>query len=377
MIKSLLAPAETPFKTGSWATAKETYPVGSVVTGTVEHLTDYGAFVSLSPGIQGMVHLQEMTMETDILPYDLFSVGQKLDVVILRVQPAQRKIRLGLKQITELWKSLETKYAAGQKIRGKVIRVMDHAVRVELEPGVAGMVTASEISWTHLKIRADDVFSLNQEVEVLVLGVNGQKRKVSLSIRQLKPNPWDQAETKYPAGIKVKGTVYKLTTQGAFVEIAEGICGLIRLSEVSWLRKPNHPSECLKIGGETEAVVLAMDQANRRLALSLKRLVPDPWETVDQRYRVGELATGNIVKLMNIGAIVELENGVQGLVHVSQISEQPEAKVKHYLKVGRSVRVRIMNIKREERRIRLSMLAASSGAETVGPSPSAPSSPAP
>lgn len=343
-------------KPDSWETVNDLFKVGSVVSGTVQHLTNYGAFIYLSPGIQGMIHISDMSEDMTKHPSDLLSVGQKLDVMILRIKKAQRKIKLGLKQLTGIWKTAETKYAVGQKVKGKISRFMNNSVIVELEPGVAGFVHATEISWSTRKKAPSEAFTPGQEVMAVVLGINILKHKMSLSIRQLEADPWHNVEAKYPFGTKVTGTAYKLMPFGALVELDGCIVGLVHVSDMSWLRKIKHPTEFLALGNEIQAVVLRVDQANRRLALGIKQLVRDPWETIDQFYNVGDLVKGKVVKLTGFGAFVELPHEFQGLVHITRISEQPVYKVKDFLQVGQDVSVRIINIDHDERRIGLSML---------------------
>ncbi len=346
-----LAPKHEP-----WETVNDLYKVGSVVSGTVQHLTDYGAFVCLAPGIQGMIHISDMSEDMTKHPADLLSVGQKLDAMVLRIKKAQRKIKLGLKQLSDIWSSVETKYAVGQKVKGKIIRLKNAGVIVELEPGVTGIVPVSECSWARLKSSPSEVFALGQEVMAIVLEVNCQKRKMSLSIRQLKTDPWENVDVKYTVGTKVKGTIRNLTNYGAFVEFDDCIYGMVHVSDMSWLRKIKHPSEFLTKGDEIAAVVLKVDKANQHLALGIKQLVHDPWETIDQLYKVGDLVKGKVVKLAGYGAFVELSHEFQGLVHMSRISEQPVDDVKNVLQVGQEVSVHIIKIDGDERHIGLSML---------------------
>jgi small subunit ribosomal protein S1 len=341
-----------------WETVKEVFKVGSVVPGTVLRLTDYGAFVQLASGILGLLHISDMSQDWTGHPSELVSVGQKLDVMILRIKKSKRKIGLGLKQLNSIWTTVETKYAVGQKIRGEVIRRKMSGLKVELEPDLIGLVPVAEISWASLKSCPIDAFAPGQEVEALVLEIDCLKRRMTLSIRQLKPDPWGEVEAKYPVGTRVKGTVCKLVPYGAFVEIEQGICGMVHISNMTWSRKISRPSELLKEGGEVEAVVLNVDKPKRHLALGIKQLSQDPWESIDQLYKVGDPVKGKIYKLTTFGAFIELQHGFQGMVHISQISGQPVAKVKDVLEVGQVVSARIIKIDHDERRIGLSMLAS-------------------
>ncbi len=344
-----------------WATIKEKFPLGSVVTGTVRHLTDYGAFVQLSPGIDGMIHISAMSHKRIEHPSELVSVGQKLEVMILDIKKSKRRIELGLKQLTANWDSVKTKFAVGQKVKGKIVRLTHVDLVVELESGVVGVVPGTEISWANLKTDPRKGFTKGEEVTALVLGFDCQKRRLSLTIRQLEPDPWIKAETKFPVGARVKGTVRSMKSYGAFVELDEGICGMVHVSNMSWMKRINHPSEFLKQGDEVEAIVLKVDPAERRVELGIKQLVRDPWEIVDQLYKVGDLVQGRVVKLATFGAFVELQPELHGLVHISRISEQPVDKVRNVLEVGQDVSVRIIKIDRDEKRIGLTMLLKRDG----------------
>ena len=339
-----------------WATVKEKFPLGSVVAVTVGRLTDYGAFVQLSPGMDGLIHISDMSHKRLEHPSELVSVGQKLEVMVLDIKKTRRHIGLGLKQITANWDSVKTKFAAGQKVKGKVVRLTHVDLMVELECGVLGVVPDTEISWASPKTNPRAAFARGEEVTALVVGFDCQKRRLTLSIRQLEADPWMKAEAKYPVGTRVKGTVRKLNVHGAFVQLDDCICGMVHISNMSWVRRINHPTEFLKIGGEVEAVVLGVDQAERRVELGIKQLVRDPWEIIDQLYKVGDLVQGRVVKLANFGAFVELQHELHGLVHISQISEQPVDKARNVLQAGQEVRARIINIDRDEKRISLSML---------------------
>jgi small subunit ribosomal protein S1 len=229
---------------------------------------------------------------------------------------------------------------------------------VELEPGVEGLVHVTELSWTKRVAKPSDMLKPDQEIEAVVLGINREEQKISLGIRQLESNPWDNAAAKYPVGTKVKGKVRNLTSYGAFVELEEGIDGMIHVSDMSWTRKINHPSEVMKKGDEVEATVLEVDRPNQRIALGMKQLGTDPWETIDTLYKVGDLVTGKVTKLASFGAFVGLQHEIDGLVHISQISEEHVDKIKNILKVGQDVSARVIKIDRGERRIGLSIKAA-------------------
>jgi small subunit ribosomal protein S1 len=234
-----------------------------------------------------------------------------------------------------------------------------------LEPGVEGLVHVTELSWTKRIAKPSDVLKPEQEIEAVVLGINRDEQKISLGIRQLESNPWDNAEQKYPAGTKVKGKIRNLTSYGAFIELEEGLDGMIHVSDISWTRKINHPSEVFKKGDEVEAVVLEVDKANQRIAVGLKQLGQDPWEQIDQFYKVGDLVTGQVTKLASFGAFVGLKHDIDGLVHISQISEERVEKIKNVLKVGEDVTSRVIKIDRGDRRIGLSIKAANYSPEQL------------
>jgi small subunit ribosomal protein S1 len=273
---------------------------------------------------------------------------------------------LGLKQkMTNPWDGIEGKYPVGAKVKGKVVNLVPYGAFVELEPGVEGLVHVTELSWTKRIAKPGDVLKQGQEIEAVVLGINRDEQKISLGIRQLEANPWDNAEQKYTAGTRVKGKIRNLTSYGAFLELEEGLDGMIHVSDISWTRKINHPSEVLKKGDEVEAVVLEVDKPNQRIALGLKQLGQDPWENIDRFYKVGDLVTGKITKLASFGAFVGLQHDIDGLVHISQISEERVEKIKSVLKVDQEVTARVIKIDKGERRIGLSIKAASYSEEQL------------
>jgi small subunit ribosomal protein S1 len=276
------------------------------------------------------------------------------------VNKEKERVSLGLKQKTaNPWDQIESKFPIGTKVKGKVVSLVPYGAFVQLEPGVEGLVHVTELSWTKRVAKPSDVLKQDQEIEAVVLGINREEQKISLGVRQLENNPWDNVETKYTVGTKVKGKVRNLTSYGAFVELEEGIDGMIHVSDMSWTRKINHPSEILKKGDEIEATVLEVDRANQRIALGMKQLEVDPWENIEKLYKVGDLVTGKVTKLASFGAFVGLQNEIDGLVHISQISEERVDKIKNVLKVGQDVSARVVKIDRGERRIGLSIKAAS------------------
>jgi small subunit ribosomal protein S1 len=331
---------------------------GDIRKGKVKNLTDFGAFIDLD-GIDGLLHITDMSWGRVGHPSEVLKVGQELDVVVLDINKEKERVSLGLKQkMANPWDSIESKFPVGTKVKGKVVNLVPYGAFVEIEPGVEGLVHVTELSWTKRIAKASDVLSLGQEIEAVVLGINKEEQKISLGVRQLESNPWDLADQKYPPGTKIKGKVRNLTSYGAFVELEEGLDGMIHVSDISWTRKINHPSEVLKKGDEVEAVVLEVDKANQRIAIGMKQLTPDPWEHIDQYYKVGDLVTGKVTKLASFGAFIGLANDIDGLVHISQISEERVDKIKNVLKPDQEVTARVIKIDKAERRIGLSIKAA-------------------
>jgi len=332
---------------------------GDIRKGTVKNLTDFGAFIDLN-GLDGLLHITDMSWGRLGHPSEILKVGQELDVVVLDVNKEKERVSLGLKQkMTNPWDQIETKFPIGTKVKGKVVSLVPYGAFVQLEPGVEGLVHVTELSWTKRIAKPSDVLKQDQEIEAVVLGINRDEQKISLGIRQLESNPWDGAAEKYTVGTKVKGKVRNLTSYGAFVELEEGIDGMVHVSDMSWTRKINHPSEVMKKGDEVEATVLEVDKANQRIALGLKQLGTDPWENIEKLYKVGDLVQGKVTKLASFGAFVGLQHEIDGLVHISQISEERVEKIKNVLKVGQDVSARVVKIDRNERRIGLSIKAAS------------------
>ena len=332
---------------------------GDIRKGTVKNITDFGAFIDLN-GIDGLLHITDMSWGRISHPSEIMKVGQEIDVVVLDVNKEKERVSLGLKQkMTNPWDSIETKFPVGARVKGKVVSLVPYGAFVQLEPGVEGLVHVTELSWTKRIAKPSDVLKQDQEIEAVVLGINREEQKISLGIRQLESNPWDNAGQRYKVGSQVKGKVRNLTSYGAFVELEEGIDGMIHVSDMSWTRKINHPSEILKKSDEVEAVVLEVDRPNQRIALGIKQLSQDPWEKIDQLYKVGDLVQGKVTKLASFGAFVGLQHDIDGLVHISQVSEERVDRIKNVLKAGQDVSARVIKIDKGERRIGLSIKAAS------------------
>ena len=332
---------------------------GDIRKGTVKNITDFGAFIDLN-GIDGLLHITDMSWGRIAHPSEILKVGQEIDVVVLDVNKEKERVSLGLKQkMANPWDNIESKFPVGARVKGKVVNLVPYGAFVQLEPGVEGLVHVTELSWTKRVAKPSDMLKPDQELEAIVLGINREEQKISLGIRQLESNPWDNAEQKYAVKTRVKGKVRNLTSYGAFVELEEGIDGMIHVSDISWTRKINHPSEILKKGDEVEAIVLEVDRPNQRIALGMKQLGEDPWANIDKFYKVGDVVEGKVTKLASFGAFVGLQHEIDGLVHISQVSEERVDKIKNVLKVGQDVTARVIKIDKGERRIGLSIKAAS------------------
>ena len=337
----------------------KTIESGQERNGIVKNITDFGVFVDLG-GLDGLLHITDMSWGRIKHPSEMVKVGDKIDVMILDVDLDKERVSLGLKQRTSNpWQGIEDKFPIGSRLRGKVVNLVPYGAFVELEEGVEGLVHVSEISWTKRIARASDILSIGDEVDVVVLNVNIDDQKIALGMRQTEANPWDTVQGRYPVGSRISGKVRNFTSYGAFVELEDGIDGMIHVSDMSWTRKINHPSEVLEKTQEVEAVVLEVDPENKRISLGLKQASEDPWNTITARYQIGNLVKGKVSKVASFGAFIELEEGVDGLVHISQISDQHIEKVRDALDVGQEVEARVIKIDQTARRIGLSIKALS------------------
>ena len=335
----------------------ESLQKGEIRKGKVKNITDFGAFIDLD-GIDGLLHITDMSWGRVKHPSEILKVGQELEVMVLDVDRERERISLGLKQTTpNPWDTILEQFPVGSRVPGKVVNLAAYGAFVEIAPGIEGLVHISEFSWTKRVARASDMLSVGDEVQVVVLSVDVENQKIALGIRQTQANPWDTVQERFPVGSKVKGKVRNFTAYGAFVELEEGIDGMIHVSDMSWTRKVNHPSECLQKGQEVEAVVLDVNAKEQRISLSLKAAMQDPWDEIAQTFPVGSVVKGKVSKIASFGAFVELEDGVDGLVHISQISDQRVEKVKDALEVGQEVEARVVKVDRGERRIGLSIRA--------------------
>ena len=335
----------------------QTVKIGDKVTGAIKNITDFGAFVDLQ-GMDGLLHITDMSWGRINHPSELLHIGQSVDVVILDVDREKERVSLGLKQMSDNpWEDIERKYPIGHNVRGRVTKLLPYGAFVEIERGVEGLVHVSELSWVKRITRPSDVLEIGQEIHAVVLGISIEEQKISLGVRQLDTNPWDEIELRYPVGATIKGPVRNLTAYGAFVELEEGIDGMIHVSDMSWTRKINHPSEVLKKNDEVEAIVLAIDKANQRVSLGIKQTEDDPWSLIDGRFKVGDLVHGTVAKIASFGAFISLDGDIDGLIHISQLSEDHVEKVKDIIKVGEPVEARVIKVDKVERRIGLSIKA--------------------
>jgi len=339
--------------------------IDEIRKGKVKNITEFGAFIDLD-GVDGLLHITDMSWGRIKHPSEMLTQGQEIDVKVLDVNRETGRISLGLKQITENpWNTIAEQFPEGSRVSGKVVNLTAYGAFVEIAPGIEGLVHVSEFSWTKRVARPSDMLQVGDEVQVQILSVDSKNQKIALGIRQTQENPWDSVLDRYPVGSRVKGKVRNFTTYGAFVELEEGIDGMIHVSDMSWTRKINHPSECLEKGKEVEAVVLDVNPKDQRISLGLKQAQTDPWTEIASKYAVGSLVKGKVSKLASFGAFIELEDGVDGLVHISQISDQRVDKVKDALEVGQEVEARVVRVDRGERRIALSIKAVNMTEEQV------------
>jgi small subunit ribosomal protein S1 len=330
---------------------------GAVLTGVVKNLTDYGAFVDLG-GIDGLLHITDMSWGRLTHPRDLVNVGDQIQVKVLKFDPEKQRVSLGFKQLTpDPWLDAEHRYPVGARVHGRVISVTDYGAFVELEQGIEGLVHVSEMTWSKRAKHPSKLVSVNDQVECVVLNVNPGERRISLGMRQLAPNPWDSLIEKYPVGATVDGRVRNLTDFGAFIEIEEGIDGLVHVSNLSWTKRVKHPSDVLKKGDRVKAVVLAIDSDKRRLSLGVKQLQPDVWETFFEQHRVGDIVHGKVLRVAAFGAFVEIADGIEALCHNSEAVDA-EAHPAH-LEPGVEHDFKIIKMSPEEKKIGLSMRAIS------------------
>jgi small subunit ribosomal protein S1 len=353
--KVLLEEENAEKKKHTLATLEE----GKVLRGVVKNITDYGAFIDLG-GIDGLLHVTDMSWGRAAHPSDLFKVNDEADVVVLKFDRTSERVSLGYKQLhDDPWTAVEERYPVGNRIAGKVVSLTDYGAFIELEPGVEGLIHVSEMSWSKRVKHPSKLLNVGDAVESMVLGVDPQARRISLGLKQVESNPWHQLADKYPIGSTLTGNVRNLTEFGAFVEVEEGIDGLIHISDMSWSKRLKHPSEVLKKGDEVEAMVLNIDPDNQRLSLGLKQLATDIWDEFFENHKIGTVVEGKVVRITNFGAFVELAEGIEGLIHVSEFDDQA-GHDKVELKVDEVTSMKIIKLSPSERKIGLSIRALKS-----------------
>src|SRR5687768_8147388 len=335
----------------------ETLEEGKVLMGTVKNITEYGAFVDLG-GIDGLLHITDMSWGRINHPSEVLNVGDEIKVIVLKFDRETERVSLGYKQLkADPWTTATLKYPVGARIKGKVVSLTDYGAFVELEQGVEGLIHVSEMSWSKKVKHPSKILTVGQEVECVVLGIDQEAHRISLGLKQVESNPWQELADKYPIGARLKGKVRNLTEFGAFVEVEEGIDGLIHISDLSWTKRVKHPSEVLKKGDTVEAIVLNIDAENQRLSLGLKQLATDMWDEFFAHHKVGDIVEGKIARITNFGAFVELHEGIEGLVHVSELDDKRIEKPEEQFKVGDAHPMKIIKINEGEKKIGLSIRA--------------------
>jgi len=330
--------------------------VGQVVKGVVKNIADFGAFIDLG-GIDGLLHITDMSWGRISHPSEMLAIGDDVEVKILDIDVVKDKVSLGLKQKTENpWANVEDRYPIGSKIKGQVVNIMSYGAFVKLETGIEGLVHISEMSWTRRINHPSEVVAIGDSVEAIVLNINKDKEEISLSIKQVEQNPWTNIEEKYPPGITIKGRVRNLTNYGAFIEIDEGIDGLLHISDMSWSKKVTHPSEIIKKGDKIEVKILSVDKDKKRVSLGIKQLTDDPWKKeIPEKYSVGDIVKGKVTKLTDFGAFIDMGNGLEGLLHISEVSGEKIKNLESVFSIGQELDVKIVKIEPEARKIGLSL----------------------
>jgi small subunit ribosomal protein S1 len=335
-----------------------TLEVGQVREGAVKNITQFGAFIDLG-GVDGLLHKSDMSWGRVNHPSEIVTVGDRIEVMVLAVDPEASKISLGMKQkFADPWLSVESKYPIDSVVSGKVVSIVDYGAFIELEPGVEGLIHVSEMSWTRRVPHPSKVLKKGDVIDAKVLDIDPGKQKISLGLKQLQLNPWEALASKYPIGSRIRGRVRNLTDFGAFVEIEEGIDGLIHVSDLSWAKRAMNPSDVLKEGDEVEAIILSIDPEKQRVSLGLKQIEPDPWLQVPEKYAIGSIVRGRIVNITNFGAFAKLEEGVEGLIHISELDEKHVDNPSEIVSIGDELDLKVISLDPEERRIGLSLKEA-------------------
>ena len=329
---------------------------GNLIEGVIKNITEYGVFIDLG-GIDGLLHITDMSWGRVNHPSEMFSIGDKVTVIVLKYDKDKERVSLGLKQTSpDPWVDVDSKFPVETKIKGKVVSVTDYGVFVELEKGIEGLVHISEMSWSRHVKHPSKMVAIGDEVEALVLTLDKEKKRISLGMKQIEPNPWDEIEDKYPIGTKVEGTVRNLTDFGAFVELEDGVDGLIHISDLSW-KKIKHPSELLKKKDKISSAVLSIDKENCRISLGVKQLLPDPWDEIAGNYPIGTEVSGKIIKVTGFGAFAEFGDGLEGLIHVSQLSSKNITAPEEAVKVDDDIKAKVIKVDTNDKKIALSIKA--------------------
>ncbi len=328
---------------------------GASRKGVVKNITDFGVFLDLD-GIDGLLHITDMTWKRIKHPSELVHLGQELDVVILHVDRDKGRVALGLKQKEENpWEEIEKRYPIGTRVKGKIVNLVSYGAFIEIEPGIEGLIHVSEMSWTKNITDPSEMVHVGDEVEAIVLSIQKEDGKISLGIKQTERNPWEDVERKYPVGASVVTEIRNLTNYGAFVELEPGVDGLIHISDLSWIKKVSHPSEVLKKGDKVEAVILSVDKESKKITLGVKQLSMNPWETIEKTLPVGTLVHGVITKTTAFGAFVQLDNSIEALIHVTELSDQPFGKVEDVVSKGDQITAKVIKLDPEHKKIALSI----------------------
>lgn len=328
---------------------------GALRKGIVKNITDFGVFLDLD-GIDGLLHITDMTWKRIKHPSEMIHLGQELEVMILHIDRDKGRVALGLKQKEENpWEEIERRYPTGTLVKGKIVNLVSYGAFIEVEPGIEGLIHVSEMSWTKNVTDPSEVVRVGDEVEAIVLSVQKDEGKISLGIKQTERNPWEDVEKKYPVGSSVVAEIRNLTNYGAFVELEPGVDGLIHISDLSWIKKVSHPSELLKKGDKVEAVILSVDKESKKITLGVKQLSTNPWETIERSLPIGSLVHGTVTKTTAFGAFVELDNGIEALIHVTELSDQPFGKVEDVIQKGDPVTAKVIKLDPEHKKIALSI----------------------
>lgn len=333
----------------------ESIKEGEVRKGIVKNITDFGVFLDLD-GIDGLLHITDMTWKRIKHPSEMVQLNDELEVMILHIDKDKGRVALGLKQKeSNPWEEIEDRYPPGTKVSGKIVNLVPYGAFIEIEPGIEGLIHVSEMSWVKNVTDPSEIVNKGDELEAIVLSVQKEEGKISLGIKQTEKNPWEGVDAKYPVGSTVKAEIRNLTNYGAFVELEPGIDGLIHISDLSWIKKVSHPSEVLKKGDVVEAIILSVDQESKKITLGVKQLGSNPWESIEKTLPIGTVIKGTVTKITAFGAFIELENGIEGLVHVTELSDQAFGKVEEVVAVGDDVTAKVIKLDPEHKKISLSI----------------------